>query len=280
MVKAKKNTVHLPLVVTGFILFILLVITVLASTTIPFGRMLFDPRVLHVNVAVTALALTVGAILPVLLGYIIGDHAIKSKSKLSHYFNGILFGLLAYWLMSLSIFITLPRELMESHNTWIVLVNVLPGLGVAIIASILAVAHVRSRQAKQDIIEYKPFAAVLIGSMVVVPVWSLVSSIVTNTMGIYSFVSLATIAALGLVSYVSLRKTRLTTYKKILWSAVSLSVIFVTAYVSSQLVYTVAVYIDPQPTMESQAMVSGLGFVLAVVGWAIYWTKQVKTLHK
>ncbi|MDB5161886.1 MAG: hypothetical protein JWM52_394 [Candidatus Saccharibacteria bacterium] len=280
MIKTKKKNIQLPLVITGYVLFSLLVVTTFISTTIPFGILLFNPRVLHYNVAVTLIALTVGALLPVLLGYIIGDNSVKSKSKLGHHFNGILFGLLAYWLMTImAVLVTIPDELFTDRNLRLVLLNLFPGIEVAIMTTILAIAHVRSRQAKQDILEYKPFSIVLIASALVLPVWSLVNNMVTNSVSVYSFISLTIVVVLGLVSYVTLRKTRLSNYVKVLWSAVSISVVFVMVYVSSLLVYSVATYLDPRPTMESQAVVIGVGFVLAFISWIIYWSNQVKVLR-
>lgn len=280
MVKTKKTNPHSPLVITGYILFALLIVAVLLSTTIPFGRMLFDPRVLRNNVAVITVALTVGAILPVFVGYMIGDHSVKSKSRLSHHFSGILFGLLAYWLMTLmSVLVLIPNELSMGYNARIILINLIPSIGVAIITTILAIAHVRSRQAKHDILEYKPFSVVLISSIAVLPIWSLVNNIVTNSVNLYTFVSPAIIIGLGLVSYVSLRKTRLSKYGRLTWSVISISVAFVAIYVTSQLVDTVATYIDARPTMESQLIVSGIGLILALAGWIFYWSKQVKSLR-
>jgi len=280
MVKTKKTNPHSPLVITGYILFALLIVAVLLSTTIPFGRMLFDPRVLRNNVAVITVALTVGAILPVFVGYMIGDHSVKSKSRLSHHFSGILFGLLAYWLMTLmSVLVLIPNELSMGYNARIILINLIPSIGVAFITTILAIAHVRSRQAKHDVLEYKPFSVVLISSIAVLPIWSLVNNIVTNSVNLYTFVSPAIIIGLGLVSYVSLRKTRLNKYGQLAWSATSISVAFVAIYVTSQLVDTVATYIDARPTMESQLIVSGIGLILALAGWIFYWSKQVKSLR-
>lgn len=280
MVKTKNKSTQHPLVITGYVLFALLVISVLLSTTIPFGRMLFDPRVLHNNVALITIALTVGAILPVLVGYIIGDHSVRSKSRLSHHFNGVLFGLLAYWLMMLlSVFVLIPSELPIGYNAKIILINLVPSLGVTIATTILAIAHVRSRVVKQDILDYKPFSVMLITSILVLPVWSLVHDIVTNSVGYYSFLSPAIIVVLGLIAYASLRKTSLASYSKVVWSAVAVSVAFMTAYVVSQLVYAIAMYIDARPTMESQLVVSAVGLALALAGWIFYWSKQVKLLR-
>ena len=281
MAKTKKISIHLPLVVSGYVLFSLLVIEVLISTTIPFGTMLFNPKVLHNNVAVMLVAFTVGALLPVLLGYIIGDHSLKTKSKLSHHFTGMLFGLLAYWIMIiLSALITLPVEFsQDNRNASLIIMNILPSVGVAVIASLLAVAHVRSRHAKQDILEYRPFSALLMASIIGLSLWSLIQSVMTNSVGIYSFVALILVAAIGLVSYVALRKVKLNKYDKVAWSAVSISVLFVAMFVLPQFVSVISDSIHLTPTMETTVIESGVGFVFALAGWIVYWSKQVKALR-
>ena len=274
-----KNTLHVPLVVTGYILFGLLVVATLLSTTIPFGRILFDPRSLHLNVAVMMIALTVGAILPVLIGYLIGDHAVKGKSRLSHHFNGVLFGLLAYWLIMLSVFIPIPNELVRDFNTRTIVVNLVPSICIAIVTIVLAIAHVRSRQAKQDVLDYKPFSVLLIAAIGAIPLLSFINNIATNSVNIYTFVSPLAIIVLGVISYVTLLKARLSVYSRVVWAAVSLSVLFIAVYVSFQLVNSIATYLEPRPTMESQSLETWGAFILALVGWGIYWAKQVKVLR-
>ncbi len=280
MIKTKKKSIHVPLVVSGYVLFSLLIIATLLSTTIPFGILLFNPRVLHHNVAVITIALTVGSFLPVLIGYVIGDRSTKSKNRLSHHFNGVLFGLLAFQVLTSPLLMVIPADLFAGDfNMRIIVFNVLPSVGVAIVTSILAIAHVRSRQAKHDILEYKPFPVLLIASMIVMPLWSLVNNIITNSVSVNSFMSLVIIIFLGLISYVSLRKTQLSKFNKVAWSSVSVSMVFVVTYASPQLVYAIATYLNARPTMEDQAIVSGIGVVLALVGWLVYWVIQVKTLR-
>jgi len=281
MTKTKKTNIHLPLVVAGYILFSLLVIGTLVSTTIPFGILLFNPRVLHFNVAVTLFALTVGAVLPVFTGYIIGDRSVKTKSKLSHHFTGILFGLLAYWIMILlGSFIAIPSEfLQDNRNARMIVMNLLPAVSVGVIATILSVAHVRSRYVKQDILMYRPFSISLIVSIVILPVLVLVQNVMINSIGVYSFVPLIIVAVSGVVSYVTLHKAKLSANNKVVWSAVSISLLFVAMYVSSQFSSSVLNYLIPRPTMETQVLETALAFGLALVGWIVYWSRQVKALR-
>lgn len=282
MAKTQKINAHSPLVTTGYVLFALLIVAVILSTVIPFGKMLFDPRVLHYNVALFTVALTIGALLPALLGYLIGGTSIRSKSKLSHHFNGVAFGLLAYWIMMIvSVFVSIPSEhLVTSPGVRAILVNLLPSIGVAVISTILAVAHVRSRQAKQDIIEFKPFSVVLVASIILLPVWSLINNILTQSVGWSSFVSLAITVVIGALSYATLHKSKLSPTNKIAWSAVSVSVAYVALFILSEFTIGVSYYVNATPTMEFQAIVSSVGWVLAFVVWSTYWYLQVKSLSK
>lgn len=280
MTKTKKKNIHKPLVVAGYSLFALLVVATLISTTIPFGLLLFNPRVLHINVAVTVISLTIGAILPVLIGYIIGGQSIKTKSKLSHHFTGVLFGLLAYWIMmAISLHMWLPSEVTEgSRNAGILLLNIIPSIGVAIAAAVISIAHVRSRHAKKDIIEYKPFSVLLVAAIIGLPLSSLVQNVIVHNFGIHSFVPIAMVAVLGLISYATLHKTKLSRYEKVNWSAVSLSVLFVAMFVMPQLVFALSNYVIPMSTMEQQALLSVISFFMAITTWFAYWLKQVRAL--
>ncbi len=284
MIKNKNKTMHTPLVVTGYILFSLLVIATLLSTTIPWGQMLIAnlTRVSHYNLAVFFVALTVGAVLPALIGYIVGNSSVKSKSKLSHHFNGVLFGLLAFWIMIISaMLVSIPSELFSAQpNERVILINLLPCIGVAIITTIIAIVHARSRQSRHDILSYKPFSMPLIASVAVLPLWSLINNISTNSVSIYSFVSLLTVLVPGVVSYATLRKVKLSTYDKMVWSAVSVSVFFVASYVSSQLISVVSDFFLTRPTMEIYTLLEWGSFILALVAWGAYWIWQTKALRK
>jgi len=280
MIKTKKKNIHAPLVITGYVLFALLIIATLASTTIPFGLLLFNPKVMHVNVAVFLVAFTVGTLLPVVLGYIVGDHSIKTKNKLTHHFTAMLFGLLAYWIMTLlSVFMTAPPQFFAAnHNIGLIVENVLPSIGVALITTILAVAHMRSRQSNQEIMKYKPFSVLLIVSIVVLPLWSLIQNIFANSVGLFSFVPLIMLAVSGIISYAALHKAKLNTYDKVVWVAVSVSMLFVATFVLSQFLFAISNYLLPASTMEAQSLVSWVGFGLALTVWGAYWFKQVKSL--
>lgn len=282
MAKTRIANPQSPLVVLGYILFALLIIGVLLSTTIPYGRMLFDPQTLHYNVILIMTSLTVGTLLPALLAYIVGNHFVKSKSKMSHHFNGMLLGLLAFWIMYIfSTVVLIPTEYFASSLTvGIILVNFIPSIAVAIITSIIAIFHVRSHQAKRDILEYKPYSILLIGFIILLPFWSLANSILTQNVNIYSFVTLIITALIGTVSYATLINSKLNLFTKLTWSAISISVAYIALFVLSPFIAGLSQYLDERPSMESMAVENYVVWVLTLIVWILFWRAQVKSLSK
>jgi len=279
MAKTKSNKIHAPLVVTGYSLFVLLLVSVFFSTTLPWTSILSHPNSIKIHAAVAMISLTIGALLPVVVGYIIGDHSAKSKSKLSHHFNGMLFGLFAYWCMVLTtVFITVPTQLFPDTNARLVLVNVLPGIFVAIVASVIAGMHVRSKQATLDVLEYRPFVLVFVASIIAMPLLGVINNIVTNSVTVFTFFTPFTALLFGLISYVTLNTSKLSSLQKSAWSAVSLSVLFVAVYVMNLFESAVMGYLW-QPSTDVQTIGDWVAFSVALAGWILYWTYQVKALQ-
>lgn len=279
MTKTNKNYIYAPLVTTGYILFGILVIFTFISTTIPFGSSLLNPQSIKLNVTVAMLAFTIGAILPVVVGYVIGDRSVRSKSKLSHHFNGMLFGLLAYWMMTLfAVFIPI-NQLSTDQNVRLILANLLPSLVVAVVGTALAIGHIRSTVKSRDLLEYKPFVLLLVVAIIAEPVLSIANNVTTNSINTYSFIPLGIVLLIGFASYSSLAKVRLTSIIRVAWVAVAISVSFVVIYMSNLLESTLSGYLIPYPTMESQTVGSAIAMIVALIGWSVYWAKQTKGLR-
>lgn len=274
-----KATAYSALVITGYILYGLLFVSVLLSTVFPWGELLLRPQAIRYNVILSLVALTVGALLPTVIGYLVGDKTTKSKNRLNHHFNGVLFGLLSYWIMLiLSAFVTYPYDLPQ--NTRMIIINLVPSLGVLIISVPLAIAHARGRQAKHDIIEYQPYGIVLTGSIAFMLCMSLASSIRYNGLEWLSAIPLAVTLGLGAVSYWTLHKSGLNVRSKVNWSAISVSVAAVATFVMSLLCSSVSDYINATPSMGYQATITIIGWALGLVGWATYWWIQARSLSK
>lgn len=274
---------YVPLVVTGYTLFSLLVVATLLSTTIPWAQILIanSTKASFYNITVSYIALTLGAFLPILIGYAIGSISIKSKNKLSHRFNGVLFGLLAFWIMTMvAIFITMPFGLFSGQaNERILFFNLFPSTIVAIITAFIATSHVSSRQSEQDIITYKPFSLSLIVSIAFLNLWSPINDIVANNINVYSFLPPLAILIIGAVTYMTLKKTKFSRYEKIVWSAVSVSLFSFAWYVFSQLTSIVSDFILYRPNAEVYELFWWGSFIVSIAIWSVYWLWQSKALR-
>lgn len=285
MIKIKRLNPQSTLSITGYILFALLVVSAMLSTIIPYGKMLFNPRALHYNVFLTATALTIGTLLPPLLGYIIGIRFTKVKSKQIRRFNGVLFGILAYWIMSaLPTILLIPSKYFEmSQNVQIILVNLLPSVVVATIAYVIAINHRRSHQSKSDIIKYRPYCFALIGLIVLLLACTLISSLSSQyatTINVYMFIPLIVIMTIGTVSYLTLCNSGLNILSKLTWSAISISIAYILVFVLSMIVTWSSYYVVDRQSMELQSIINIIGWVVALISWIIYWYLQAKSLSK
>lgn len=279
MANTKKNNIYVPLVVAGYALFLLLVLSVFMSTTLPRLSILSYPGAIKINALVAMVSLTIGALLPVVVGYCVGDHSIKSKSKLSHHFNGILFGLLAYWYMILTAaFTAIPSALYIDNNARLILANILPSVGVAIIASVIAVMHVRSKQSKLDVLEYIPFVLLLVLTIITLPLLSVINNFATQSVNLYTFFTPISIVLFALIAYSSIRGLKTSGLYKAAWVAVSLSVLFLTIFVMNLFESAIVSYMG-EPSQEIQATGGWVALVATIVGWAVYWLYQTKALR-
>lgn len=280
MNNTKNKNIYSPLVITGYALFSTMVVATFLSTTMPFGLLLLKPDVLHGNVATTMIALTVGALLPTIVAYTVGDKAVKSKSAMSHHFTGVLFGLLAFW-MTLSVgYIGWPLDsIVDDQNVSMLLWSLLPAIIIGGILSTLAVAHVRSKYAKKDLLTYKPFGILLLLSIVAWPLTALIQELVNESFQIGQFAVYPFLMIPGIVSYLALRKSPLGNYEKVIWSAIAQSVFFVALFVAFQLMFAVSVYVFPESSMELQDLLGYSGYVFAGIAWIVYLAAQVRALR-
>jgi hypothetical protein len=170
MIKNKKasNTYNKTTIIFGYILFALTVLSFLVSTAIPFSLSLSYPTARHFNIIVMIIAFGVAAILPALASYFIGDKSTHSKNKTLHHYNGVLFGIAAYWVMQLFDLIGLSSIFGVNElpfPTPLVFVNVIPAILAIILMSIVAVAYTKKRNNKASILQYRPFQIVLIAGV-------------------------------------------------------------------------------------------------------------------
>jgi hypothetical protein len=171
-IKKSMNTQKKVTIAFGYILFAVTIISLVIFTVIPFGGLAFDPRTInHTNTMIVLIALVAGVILPILISYFLGDRATHLKNKASHHYNGVLFGIAAYWVALLfnmtSIATGIFSGIMPDNNLFLpILNNALPIIATSIVMIIVALTYARHQKNKSSVLEHRPYQIVLIGSVV------------------------------------------------------------------------------------------------------------------
>jgi MFS family permease len=194
----------------GYSLFILTVIGVIVSTIIPWTNIFYSPHVNQLNALVFMISLTVGVILPTLISYFLGDRATHVKNKASHHYNGVLFGIAAYWL-SLVFGVIGGYTISAVRDTFqtVVLsaiVNGWPILATTVVMMFVAISYARHQKKKASVMEHAPYQWVLVGSIIAVFALGIVNQIMTGFSYLVSVLIPICMTVIAiLISYAALR---------------------------------------------------------------------------
>jgi len=248
-------------IVFGYSLFIITLLAVTLSTVIPFGAYFFDPSVKHLNIAVLLISLVAGAILPMLLAYIIGDHVTHVKNKTSHHYNGILFGVAAYWLSLLFSFLRIDTLETVRNNlpvVWAAIINAWPIFATILVMLFVAVTYARNQNKKSSVLEHRPYQLVLLAAVVGTFVYILMHQYYASStyFVLGSIYVVAPVVFIG-ISYWVLSAVKLSRSARLAHAVVAVSMGLIAASLAGQLI-------------SSLAYSMSLPLVVAFFIWAIY----------
>lgn len=223
----------------GYGLFALLLAGVTLSTIMPMSQLLWRPEVKHYNVMVLLISLVAGAVLPLLISYLVGDKATRVKDKTLHHFNGVLFGLLAYWLShlfsALGPYIIMPiREAMPGVASAAVM-NAWPIVATVVIVAVISYLYYRSRR-KESVLLYRPYVITCwIAAIAANALSPLVQLLDTNRLHWMTLAWIAGLVVVATLSYLVYRKSRLARREKAARTLIATTVGFIAFYVVNQL---------------------------------------------
>ena len=282
MTKANKNTIYTPLIVTGYILLGALIAGVLVSTTVPFSQLLFSPGTKTQNVWVALVTLTLGAIVPPLVGYFLGGTSARKGDIVQRHTNGVFFILLSYWVVSVlsTAYAVVSGFIDFGGLSSTVIMAAVPIVGVSIVVGSLALSYTRHARPGQGLLEYPPYVAALGAFTVGTAIAPLLSALTEG--GPFNFLSLlsvVTVLVLGAVLYVTLQKARISRLEKIGWTATGVSMFGLAWFAMTPLVQGIATQAFPYGSMQVQAATSWIAAAVVVAGWVTYWLFQVHALR-
>jgi hypothetical protein len=232
----------------GYGLFALFLIVLVQTLIYPWVSTLFYPKAEHFSIVIFMLSLITGAVLPTLLSYLLGDRATHSKSKLIHHFNGILFGIAAFWIslcinyFGADVITWLRSALPESwavilHASWQIAIPV-------IIMGIVAFTYARHQKKKSSVIEHRPYQIVLFGSFVISAISVLANAHDPSALYFTVFLTIGIPVVLTALSYGALLNLSISKLTRLTLSVVSMSFAFIAFYITSMSLSYVMAYND------------------------------------
>lgn len=157
----KKKNVQAQQKVTiyfGYVLFLLILIA-LVSSIFSWYELYSFSFMEDANITLMFVSFAFAALAPPLVGYLAGDSATRNKSKLTHHYNGVLFGVLGVWLWAaLSLYVTIFQWTYVTQTAFEnALVSIVPAGLAAIGTIVLGVLYAKSTRHQVTLIKYTPY---------------------------------------------------------------------------------------------------------------------------
>lgn len=202
----------------------------------------------HLNILVFTASLIAGAVLPTLLSYFIGDRLTHSKNKLVHHFDGVLFGIAAFWIsLFIGYFSTDAITWLRSifPDTFAHVMNSAWQIAVpALIMTMTAYAYTHQRKSKSSLIEFRPYQMVLFSSITLFGISVLVGAFDPSALFITVLLTIVMPLFLTALSYVALFKLPFSQSSRLTLSVLSMSFAYTAFYVTGLSLSYVMAYND------------------------------------
>lgn len=274
-----KNTQpeHIKLTtIFGYALFAVTVLSYLLTYAIPMSSALQYPGVRHFNVIAMVVVIGISAILPALVSYLIGDRATHTKNKALHHYNGVLFGIAAYWAAALFSWVSFSAMLSVGHSpypTGMVVNFVIPVILAVLIMIAVAISYAKKQKSNASVLQYRPFQIVLIASVVIGFIFPYISNYINDTiLGVIGTLSIPLVATA--VAYIVLAKYQTTRLARLSDAIIAMSMGWVTVWLASSLI-AAAIF---EPSEHSFQIAEIMAYAAGLVVFAAYLFLRIRKL--
>lgn len=200
-------------IVFGYGLFLITLVMLTVFTIVPWTSLLFGATRNHINTLTILITLVLGAVLPTIVSYVLGDSATHIKNKTSHHYNGVLFGIASYWVALLFTFIraeSLPNGMQGVSEPWYSISSLWPALATIIVMLFVSITYAKNQKNKSSVLQHRPYQVVLVGSALAFLVYIAIVQDYTlsATLTTYSAITLLVPVILVFIGYKILAKSR------------------------------------------------------------------------
>jgi len=256
-------------VVFGYALFILVLINLIVGTIIPWTGLLFTPYPIQkTNVVVQLLSFIFAIILPPVVGYILGQKMTHRHDRLTHHFNGVLFGIVAFWVSNFVSFAavdTLGPIRSTFDEPWATVVNSWPIVATLLIMSVLAFYYAHNIKQKDSVLHDRVYQVALFASVVSIPIYLALFLTQYNDAGslIYDGVFLAIVFGLIGISRAVIHRFQPTLKNQLSLSVVAVSIGLIVNQLTGGLIATV--YPWYLTVLIGSAVLGGIAWLLYLI---------------
>lgn len=258
----KKNNIT---VVFGYSLFALIVLGTILWTIIPLSNALFYPTSRHFNIIALMISFVASAILPALASYVLGDRATHKKNKALHHYNGVLFGVAAFWVATALSFVGWAplasiSELPVPFST--VLASAVPIVLAVAVMTFVAITYANKKKNNLSALEHLPYQIVLVGSILALNLSVAMSGSYDSGVKLWEIITpYIYLVVLVLVSYRVLAKYHVSRFARLTDALIAMSFSYIT-------MTSIGPYIAFLNLHWSVTLI--WSYVIALVVWAAY----------
>lgn len=225
----KKNNTT---VVFGYSLFALIVLGTILWTVIPLSNALFYPTSRHFNIIALMISFVAAAILPALASYVLGDRATHNKNKALHHYNGVLFGVAAFWVATALSFVGWAplasiNELPVPFPS--VLASAVPIILAVAVMAFVAITYAKKKKNSSSVLEHRPYQIVLVGSILAFNLSIAMSGNYDSSVKLWEIIApYAYLMVLVVVSYRVLAKYHVSRFARLTDALIAMSFSYIT----------------------------------------------------
>ncbi len=273
--KNQQRSAHITIVYGYALFFAALLFT--SVTLYTMGQVLFAALFNHAMIIAIMIGSAAALVIPLFIAYITGSYATHAPSRQLHHYNGVLFGVLGFWL---SLVITLGDWLLFSSpmtQEWFfnIGIRLLPAIITIVIVAMLGLLYARQTKHQQSLMTFKPFVMTLISVIVLLFIMNVYGyifnpydNVAVNTdvmMIIITLAPAALFAAGALFGYWRARKAGGSRMEGVVKGIIAVTFLVLAFTVAQQLISLI-----PNATLNGGVMSSLYSLIISIAVWVSY----------